>query len=159
MHVLKYKTLLKYYRFLQYLRLNVTLYRKCSERFFEIKDEYVTTIDEEQNVYDKFYEKFYTIEDGGIVINSEDDIDVVDTCNGDATPFSEIGFYSEVPTDIDGVEHDIICVTKREYADLFNTIFRQNNGRRYECILWDLSEKVLGGDDSIKSVESYLDIP
>lgn len=158
-NVLKYKTLLRYYRFLQYLRLNVTLYRKCSERFFEIKDEYITVGEGEQNIYDKFYEKFYTIEDGGIVINSEDDIDVVDTCNGDTTPFSDIGFYSEVPTDIDEVEHDIICVTKGEYANLFNTVFRQNKKRRYECVLWDLCEKVLEGDVTIRGIESHLDIP
>ena len=164
-HVIKHKTLFKYYRFLKNLRTNIKLYHKCNGRFFEIVDD---------NVYDNFYEHFFTSENGGIVISSSDNIYIPCLTGGEdgfceslvdcneleyAIPFSEFGFYGEVPTDVDNIEHDVICVTKKEYADTFNTVFRQNDIHRYECILWNLSEDVKRGKSEIYGIDTYMDIP
>ena len=161
---LQYNTLLKYYRFLKYLRLNVTLYHKCNDRFFEIYDKPYSTPEDDGTIYDAFYAYFLTNENGAIIINSNEDIrielneDGIEQSGEYATLFDDIGFYGEVPTDIEKAE-DVICVTRTEYADLFNSLFRRNKMHRYECLLWELAEDVLKGDNSIECIEPTLDIP
>ena len=161
-NVLRYNTLLKYYRFLKYLRLNVTLYHKCNNRFFEIYDKPYSTPEEDGTIYDAFYAYFFTNKDGAIIRNSNEDIRIVsNTENVDSegvTMFGDIGFYGEVPSDMENTE-DIICVTKQKYADLFNSLFRRNKKERYECLLWELAERVIDGDVNIKGIEPTIDIP
>lgn len=114
--ILRFNTLVKWYRFLEEFRYGVVFYKRCGNRWVEV----------DSDEYEKCF-KYITDE-----ITDESDK------NGE---YDKITYYPSLNI----AEGDNI-IGISSLADVFNNTFRLNNKHKYEKKLWELAEKVLKGE-------------